>query len=47
MGLFDSLKSQAGSAINSAANAAVNSATRKKETFTFTTIPRSVDELKA
>ena len=51
MGLFDSLTRSAGNAIsNAAANAvtgAVNEAARKRETFTFTTIPRSVADLKA
>ena len=51
MGLFDSLTRSAGNAIsNAAANAvtgAVNEAQRKRETFTFTTIPRSVADLKA
>ena len=46
MGLFDSISRKAGSAIgNAAANAvtgAVNEAARKRETFTFTTIPRSM-----
>jgi len=46
MGLFDSLRSQAGNAINNAANAAINAASQKKETFTFSIIPKSVDELK-
>jgi len=51
MGLFDSIARSAGNAIgNAAANAvtgAVNEAQRKRETFTFTTIPRSVADLKA
>ena len=51
MGLFDSITRQAGNALgNAAANAvtgAVNEAARKRETFTFTTIPRSVEDLKA
>ena len=51
MGLFDSISRSAGRAIgNATANAvtgAVNEAQRKKETFTFTTIPRSVADLKA
>ena len=51
MGLFDSISRKAGSVIgNAAANAvtgAVNEAARKRETFTFTTIPRSVEDLKA
>ena len=51
MGLFDSITRSAGNALsNAAANAvtgAVNEAQRKRETFTFTTIPRSVADLKA
>lgn len=51
MGLFDSITHSAGNALsNAAANAvtgAVNEAQRKRETFTFTTIPRSVADLKA
>ena len=51
MGLFDSIKRQAGSAIGNAAagavTGAINEAARKRETFTFTTIPRSVADLKA
>ena len=51
MGLFDSLTRSAGNAIgNAAANAitgAANEAARKKETFTFTSIPRSIADLKA
>ena len=43
MGLFDSLKSSAGSA--PAGNA--GGSLPKRETFTFTTIPRSVEDLKA
>ena len=51
MGLFDSIKRQAGNAIGNAAagavSGAINEAARKRETFTFTTIPRSVADLKA
>ena len=47
MGLFDSLKNQAGVGIGNAVNNAVNAATKKKETFTFSIIPRSVEELKS
>ncbi len=47
MGLFDSLKNQAGMGIGNAVNNAVNAATKKKETFTFSIIPRSVEELKS
>ena len=51
MGLFDSIARQAGHAIGNAAgsavNGAINEAARKRETFTFTTIPRSVADLKA
>ena len=51
MGLFDSITRSAGNALgHAAANAvtgAVNEAQRKRETFTFTTIPRSVADLKA
>ncbi len=51
MGLFDSIKRQAGNAIGNAAagavTGAINEAARKRETFTFTTIPRSVADLKA
>ena len=41
MGLFDSIKSQVGNAVNNV----VNAASSKKETFTFTDIPRSVADL--
>lgn len=47
MGLFDSIARQAGNAIGNAASSAINEAARKRETFTFTTIPRSVADLKA
>ena len=51
MGLFDSIARQAGNAMTNAAagavNSAINEAARKRETFTFTTIPRSVADLKA
>ena len=51
MGLFDSITRSAGNALgHAAANAvtgAVNEAQRKRETFSFTTIPRSVADLKA
>ncbi len=43
MGLFDSITG----AVNNAANAAVNAATQKRETFTFSIIPRNVEELKS
>ena len=48
MGLFDSIaKSAVSGAVSNAVSGAVNEAVKKKETFTFTTIPRSVEELKA
>ena len=55
MGLFDSLGrsavhkvgSQVTNAASSAVNSAVSAAQRKSETFTFNSIPKSVDELKA
>ena len=47
MGLFDSIARQAGNAIGNAASSAINEAARKRETFTFTTIPRSVADLMA
>lgn len=46
MGLFDSLKS-AGAQVENAVNNAINEVDKKTVTFTFTTIPRSVEELKA
>ena len=48
MGLFDSIaRSAVSGAVSNAVSGAVNEAAKKKETFTFTTIPRSVEELKA
>lgn len=48
MGLFDSIARNAVSgAVSNAVSSAVNEASKKRETFTFTTIPRSVEELKA
>ena len=48
MGLFDSIARNAVSgAVSNAVSGAVNEASKKRETFTFTTIPRSVEELKA
>ncbi len=48
MGLFDSIaKSAVSGAVSNAVSGAINEAAKKKETFTFTTIPRSVEELKA
>lgn len=48
MGLFDSIaKSAVSGAVSNAVSGAINEAAKKRETFTFTTIPRSVDELKA
>lgn len=48
MGLFDSIaKSAVSGAVSNAVSGAINEASKKKETFTFTTIPRSVEELKA
>ena len=48
MGLFDSIaKSAVSGAVSNAVSGAINEAAKKRETFTFTTIPRSVEELKA
>ena len=48
MGLFDSIaRSAVSGAVSNAVSGAVNEAAKKRETFTFTTIPRSVEELKA
>ena len=48
MGLFDSIaRSAVSGAVSNAVSGAVNEAVKKRETFTFTTIPRSVEELKA
>lgn len=48
MGLFDSIaRSAVSGAVSNAVSGAVNEASKKRETFTFTTIPRSVEELKA
>lgn len=48
MGLFDSIaRSAVSGAVRNAVSGAVTEASKKRETFTFTTIPRSVEELKA
>ena len=48
MGLFDSIaRSAVSGAVSNAVSGAVTEASKKRETFTFTTIPRSVEELKA
>ena len=47
MGIFDKLRSAANTAVSGAVNSAVNNAQSKTETFTFTKLPESVEELKA
>lgn len=47
MGLFDSIKAQTQNAVNNAAVKTANNLQKKRETFTFTSIPASVAELQA
>ncbi|MBQ4568884.1 MAG: hypothetical protein IJA62_02310 [Ruminococcus sp.] len=47
MGIFDKLRNAANSAVNSAVSQAINSIGNKKETFTFSKLPESLEELQA